>query len=66
MSVNTPNIPGSSNLYNYDVKPEVDSLIEENIIKDGTEEFVNLMSSKEISPVGLSKIPVSSVKSELL
>jgi len=66
MSVNTPNTPGSSNLYSYDIKPEVDSLIEENIIKEGTEEFVNSMSSSEMSAVGFSKIPIISVKSELM
>lgn len=65
MSVNTPNTPGSSNLYSYDVKPEVDSLIEENITKDGTKEFVNLMTSNELSSVGFSKVPIVSVKSEL-
>jgi len=66
MPVNTPNTPGSLNLYTHDVKPEVDSLIAENIVREGTKEFSNLMGSNEIYSVGFDQVPIDAVKAELL
>lgn len=66
MSINTPNTPGSSNLYTYDVKPEVDSLIEENIRNQQDLDNLNFILPGAASSVRFDQVPIASVKSELL